>query len=102
MTPDTKMTTSRTLRIAPSPLNRFRKSASVASRCSLGGKNWITLDVDPVRGSCGNVAAQAIFLVVRWNLLVGRIGLEKLPSPSIGQHRIVVIASFLLIISNAP
>src|SRR6267378_7991919 len=102
MTPDTKMRTSRTLRIAPSPLNRFRKSAPVASRCSLGGKNWITLDVDPVRRPGRDVATQAVLLVVRRDLLVGRIGLEKRPSPSIAPQWIAGVASFFVFDHDEP
>src|SRR5260370_17284473 len=96
------MTTNRKFRITKSPLRLFRKSVRVASSCSLGGENWIALHVDPIRRSCGDVAAQAVFLVVRCDLLVGRVRLEQRPSPSITPHRVPGIAPFLAFAPHHP
>src|SRR5258708_6392375 len=101
-TPTAKMTTNRKFRITKSPLRLFRKSVRVASSCSLGGQNWIALHVDPICRSCGDVAAQAVFLVVRCDLLVGRVGLEQRPSPSITPQRVVGIASFFVFDHDEP
>src|SRR6266853_3593972 len=101
-TPTAKMTTNRKFRITKSPLRLFRKSVRVASCCSLGGENWIALHVDPIRRSCGDVAAQAVFLVVRCDLLVGRVGLEQRPSPSITPQRVAGIASLFAFDHDEP
>src|SRR6266481_639399 len=101
-TPTAKMTTNRKFRITKSPLKLFRKSVRIASSCSLGGENWIPLHVDPIRRSCGDVAAQAVFLEVRCDLLVGRVGFEQRPSPSITPQRVVGIASFFVFDHDEP
>src|SRR5262249_4781965 len=51
--------------------------------CSLRAENRITLDVNPVGVLCRDVAAEAVFLEVSGNLRIGRVGLEKRPSPPV-------------------
>ena len=46
------------------------------------------MDIDPVRILCRDTTAQAVFLVVSRDLLIGSIGFEKRPSPSVTPERI--------------
>src|SRR5260370_35714966 len=75
------MTTNRMFRITKSPFRLFQKSVPVASCCSLGGENWIALDVGPVRRSGWEMAAQAVFLLARRDVVGGRGGFEERRSP---------------------
>src|SRR5688572_7337633 len=80
----------------------FSKTSFVVSCCLLLGENWITLDINPVCCLRRDVAAQAISLVVSCDLLIGRIGFEKGPSPAVTPERIAGIASFFVFDHDEP
>src|SRR5580692_89880 len=48
------------------------------------------------------MAAEAVFLVVRCDLLVGRIGFEEGPSPAITPKRIAAVAAFFILDHHEP
>src|SRR5262247_211656 len=80
----------------------FSKTSFVTSYCLLRRENGITLDIDPVCCLCRDVAAQTIFFVVSCDLLIGRIGFEKGPSPAVAPERIAGIASFFVFDHDEP
>src|SRR5258708_36576006 len=65
-------------------------------------ENWITLDVDPICRLRRDMAAQAVFLVVRRDLLVRRVGLEEGPSPTVTPKWIAWVASFCILDHHEP
>src|SRR5262249_28808389 len=79
-----------------------RRSALVAHCLLLRGENWITLHINPICSSRRNVAAQAIFLVVGCNLLVGSGGVVESPAPAIAPQWIARIAAFLVLNHHEP
>ena len=48
------------------------------------------------------MAAEAVFLVVRCDLLVGRIGFEEGPSPAVTPKRIAAVAPFFILDHHEP
>src|SRR5215470_14414077 len=59
------------------------KLIPAAHRCSLRGENRISLHVNPIGSPRGDVAPEAIFLVVGCNLLVGSVGFVQGPTPAV-------------------
>src|SRR5262249_8416812 len=66
-----------------SPSKVFGNAASPTFFRSLRRENRITLGVDPVCSLGWDVTPNAVLLVIDRYLLVGRVGLEQRPSPSI-------------------
>src|SRR5262249_5900998 len=88
--------------ITKSPFKRFRNSASFTSCCLLCGENRITLDVNPVCRLGGDVTPHAVFLVIDRHLLVGRVGLEECPSPSITPQWVIGISILVILDHDEP
>src|SRR5580700_7455629 len=65
-------------------------------------ENRVTLYVHPVGGLRWNMTAQAVFFVVRCHLLIGGVGFEECPSPSISPQRIAGIATLLVFDHDEP
>lgn len=60
------------------------------------------MDVDPIRRPRGNVASEAVFLIVGCHLLIGRIGLEQCPSPTVTLERTVGVPTFFVLDQYEP
>src|SRR5215467_7316715 len=80
----------------------FRSSAYVTSCWLLCGENRITLDVNPVCSLRGDVAPYAVFLVIDRHLLVGHVGLEECPSPSITPQGVIGISILVILDHDEP
>src|SRR5215471_8489910 len=100
--PTTAMTANICLFITRSPFKRYRNSAPVTSCCLLCGQNGITLNVNPVCRLGGDVTPHAVFLVIDRHLLVGRVGLEECPSPSITPQGVTGISILVILDHHEP
>src|SRR6516162_390173 len=102
-TPNPNMTITSTFRISQSPLQCLRSRPALVARCPLlRSENRITLHVNPIRSPRGDVAPQAILLLVCCNLLVGSVGGVQSPAPAIPPQWIVGIAAFLVLDHHEP
>src|SRR5262245_46598308 len=68
----------------------------------LSRENRITLNIDPISGSCGNVTPQAIFLVVGGHLFVRRVSFEERPPPSITPQGVIGIPVLFVLDHDEP
>src|SRR5215472_15259011 len=65
-------------------------------------ENRVALHVYPVGGLSGNMTTLAVLLVVSRDLLIGCVGLEKCPSPSITPERVVRKAVLIVLDHDEP
>src|SRR5262249_35420438 len=93
------MAASRDLYITEPP-SRFEPVACTC--CSLHAQNRITVDVNPVRFLCGDVAAEAVLLEVGGDLRVGRVGFEERPAPPVPPQWIAREAAFAVLDHHEP
>src|SRR5262249_16416524 len=80
----------------------FLKTSLLASCSLLRFEDRVTLDVNPVGCLRRDVAAKAVFFKVSCDLVIGGVGLEKCPSPSIPPQRIAGMASFFVFDHHEP
>src|SRR6478672_10270116 len=80
----------------------FLKTSFLTSCSLLRFEDRVALDVNPVCRLSRDVAAKAVFFEVSCDLLIGRVGLEERPSPSIAPQRIAGMASFLVFDHHEP